>query len=214
MAQAQGLERLAEAGGGMGRRPLQRLGQVVPAYGPGRFGVAAGQFQHRVDGLHRGVQEGLGFPVAGQPGPGGLSRRAPGDEALAQDHAPVGADVADGPELVEGAPGQEPVHFLGRVQGRNPPHRPGEHDALIRLDHHGLGLAQAAGQPGRPPGPVQTLALAFGQDVHRVGGAEAVVLTGPDAPFHLRQPGREFRQGLLPMFQHGVHRTLASTSSS
>ena len=101
--------------------------------------------------------------------------------------------------------------MLRTVQGRNPPDRAGEHDALIRLDHHGLGLAHAPGQPGRPPGPVETLALAFGQNVDRVGAAEAVVLTGPDAPFHLRQPGREFRQGRLPLFQDGAHRTLAST---
>ena len=162
VAQAQRLERLAEASGGMGRRTLQRLGDVVPAQGPGHCGVAAGQFQHGVDGLHRGVQEDLRFLVARQAGPGGLGRRSPRQQALAQDHAPVGADVADGPELVEGAPGAERVHLLRAVQGRNPPHRPGEHDALIRLDHDGLGLAQAPGQPGRPPGPVQTLELAFG----------------------------------------------------
>ena len=119
MAQAQGLERLAEAGGGMGRRPLQHFGQVVPARGPGHCGVAAGQFQHRVDGFHRGVQEDLRFPVAGQPGAGGLGGRAPGEQALAQDHAPVGADVVDGPELVESTPGQELVQLLRTVQGRN-----------------------------------------------------------------------------------------------
>ena len=211
MAQAQGLERFVEAGGGMGGRPLQHLDQVVPAQGPGRRGVAAGQFQHRVDGLHRGVEKGLGLPVAGQPRPGGLGRRAPGEQALAQDHAPVGADVADRPEFVERAPGLELVHLLRTVQGRNPFDRPGERDALVRLDHHGLGLAHAPGQPGRPAGPVETLALAFGVDVHRVRAAVAVVLAGPDAAFHLRQSRREFRQGRLPLLEDGAHRTLAST---
>ena len=161
--------------------------------------------------LNRGVEENQGFPVAGQSGPGGLGRRAPGEQALSQDHAPVGADVADGPEFVEGAPSQEPVHLLRTVQGRNPADRPGEHDALIRLDHHGLRLAHAPGQPGRALSPVKALALAFGQNVHRVGGAGAVVLTGPDAPLHLRQPGRELRQDRLLLVQDGVHRILAST---
>jgi hypothetical protein len=116
-----------------------------------------------------------------------------------------------GPSSWKVRPAQELVHLLGTVQGGIPSDRPGEHDALIRLDHHGLGLAQAPGQPGRPLGPVQTLKLAFGQDVHRVGDAEAVVLAGPDAPFHLREPRRQFRQGRLPLFQDGAHRTLAST---
>ncbi len=196
MAQTQGLERLVEAGGGMGRRPLQHLGQIVPAQRPGPLRRSGGPVPapRRWSPPRRPGRSPLPGRRPGGPGrPRRPSRRAsrPWLRTMPQS----AQMLLMGPSSWKVRPARSLSICSGRYSGGIRSDRAGEDDALIRLDHHGLGLAHSPGQPGCPPGPVETLALAFSQDVDRGGAAEAMVLAGPDAPFHLRQSGRQFRQG-------------------
>ena len=109
--------------GRLGRHPLQHPGDLVHAQPAGLGRIARHQRQDRVDGLDGRLAELDGVRVAGgrARARGRLRHATATQQALAEDHAPVGADVVDDAALVEGVAGRQGRQVRGRVDGRDLP---------------------------------------------------------------------------------------------
>lgn len=152
LLQAQALQRLVEGARRVGRHPFERFGDIeLPEPARCRC-VACGQRQHRVDGLDGALQE-LGRRRVSYAARSRSQRGlAPAEQSLCEYLCPVGANVADRPQLVQRVARGQLRPLLGRVDGRNGRRqRASEDDAFVRLDRSGYCCLPTEDQVLRKP---------------------------------------------------------------
>jgi len=165
VTEPQGLKSLPKRARRPGGHLFQHVGHILPALVPRGLRVTRRQSQNRVDRLDGAVEE-LRYPRIGGVLCGrGFRHGATTQESLAEDHPPVGADIADRPQFVQLSACGQSLPIRGAVQRRNLLNRAREHDAFIRPDHDLLGLAHPASQASAAPDPREVLALALGEQI-------------------------------------------------
>ncbi|OPZ07831.1 MAG: hypothetical protein BWZ10_02760 [candidate division BRC1 bacterium ADurb.BinA364] len=220
--QQQRLQRLVESARRIGRRMLEHLRQIALAQAARFCGVAPRQVQHGVDGFDGAFEEFHRFGVGGQALARFLGRSPPAQQALRQGHAPIGADVADRPQLVLLAPREQGLPVLLSAIRRDAGNGAGESDAFVIQNRRPFGLALQARQQRGAPRPGKPPLLAGRDRVGRRGLAQIRMRASADALAHgvqscvhrvlafarpgrvCARPGRTFRKIAAPLARHAA----------